>query len=145
MHRNVEQLPELLNAGQVGYHILGVSKRRALDYNRWGTIPAPITIGTRSAWRKREILDWIAAGCPHRDNWRWHDSEQGQPITLEQAIDYAGGIDELRQVIDVAGDHLSASEYERILENLNGAGTAPEAIQQLVDKVTEPRQAKAKT
>lgn len=33
---------------------------------------APATIDLCGPkWRKAEVLDWIAAGCPHRKAWAW--------------------------------------------------------------------------
>jgi excisionase family DNA binding protein len=37
--------------------------RRLLDA---GSMPLPIRLGSLVRWRRQEILDWIAAGCPRR-------------------------------------------------------------------------------
>lgn len=34
-----------------------------------GRIPAPVRIGRRTLWRRDELVQWIAAGCPGRDRW----------------------------------------------------------------------------
>lgn len=37
--------------------------RRLLDA---GAMPLPIRLGALVRWRRQEVLDWIAAGCPRR-------------------------------------------------------------------------------
>jgi excisionase family DNA binding protein len=37
--------------------------RRLLDA---GAMPLPIRLGALVRWRRQEILDWIASGCPRR-------------------------------------------------------------------------------
>ncbi len=37
--------------------------------NRAGKMPPPIRIGTLLRWRRRELLEWIEAGCPG-DGWK---------------------------------------------------------------------------
>ena len=34
-----------------------------------GRLPRAVRIGRSKKWRKSEILDWIAAGCPDRATW----------------------------------------------------------------------------
>lgn len=34
-----------------------------------GKTPAEVRIGGMVRWRKSEIQDWIAAGCPPREKW----------------------------------------------------------------------------
>ena len=31
--------------------------------------PAPVKLGRSKLWRKQELLDWIKAGAPPRDEW----------------------------------------------------------------------------
>ena len=51
-----EQVAEMLNAGQ----------RSVWRWSRSGRMPAPVRIGGSNAvrFRRQEIEDWIAAGCP---------------------------------------------------------------------------------
>jgi hypothetical protein len=37
--------------------------------NSAGRIPAPVRIGRSTLWRRSELMDWIAAGCPVRSAW----------------------------------------------------------------------------
>ena len=34
---------------------------------RDGLAPKPIKLGRASRWRRQELLDWIAAGCPESE------------------------------------------------------------------------------
>lgn len=36
-----------------------------------GRIPAPVWIGGSKKWRRDEILAWVEAGCPDRDDWAY--------------------------------------------------------------------------
>lgn len=44
--------------------MLGVSKRTIWRMLSAGLIPSPIRLGGSTRWRRVEILDWIARGCP---------------------------------------------------------------------------------
>jgi predicted DNA-binding transcriptional regulator AlpA len=55
--------PELLDVGSVS--ALGVgSTRHVYRLSDAGRMPAPVKLGALVRWRRREILDWIDAGCP---------------------------------------------------------------------------------
>lgn len=34
-----------------------------------GRTPRPVKLGTLTRWNRRELLDWIEAGCPPRAKW----------------------------------------------------------------------------
>jgi predicted DNA-binding transcriptional regulator AlpA len=34
-----------------------------------GRLPAPLRFGGHPRWRRKEILEWIDAGCPSREIW----------------------------------------------------------------------------
>ena len=36
-----------------------------------GKVPNPVRIGGSLKWRKAELEDWIAAGCPPMSRWEW--------------------------------------------------------------------------
>src|SRR5262245_29168424 len=36
-----------------------------------GRLPRPVRIGGSKKWRGGEILAWVVAGCPGRDDWTW--------------------------------------------------------------------------
>lgn len=55
---------ELLDVKAVS--ALGVgSPRHIYRLSKTGRMPRPVKIGALVRWRRREILDWIAAGCPN--------------------------------------------------------------------------------
>ncbi len=69
---------ELLTAEQVA-QVLGWKVRYVADrLDQEELIPAaidPFMKGKR--WRRRELDDWLAAGCPPRSLWRW------EPVVAE--------------------------------------------------------------
>lgn len=42
-----------------------------------GKIPGPVRIGRSVRWRRDELLDWLAAGCPPRC--KWEAMQKGRP------------------------------------------------------------------
>jgi hypothetical protein len=131
-----EPIAELMTAEQVGLHVLGVSRRTVLDYSRAGLIPAPLKFAGRTLWRYRELIDWCAAGCPTRADWRWLSDEEAKPLTLRQAIDLAGGAKALGQIIDEAADELDETEIEQLVAQLGSVDTAAEGIQAITNRFT---------
>lgn len=47
----------------------GKSLRTWRTWDAAGWIPRPVRIGRSTLWRVEELRDWIAAGCPRRDEW----------------------------------------------------------------------------
>jgi len=62
--------PELLTAGQAA-ELLAIGQRTLWRWSRSGICPAPVKIGRglRAAvrYRRAELLDWIANGCPRAE------------------------------------------------------------------------------
>ena len=48
---------------------------------RAGKMPPPIKIGALMRWKRRELLEWIEAGCPE-DGWKGKDSSEVIQIFL---------------------------------------------------------------
>ena len=48
--------------------MLNVSTRHVERLNSAGMIPRPVRVGCARRWRRREIEDWVAEGCPAIDN-----------------------------------------------------------------------------
>lgn len=49
---------------------LGVSQHTFRSYHENGLAPSAVRIGPRFVrWNESEIDEWIAAGCPSRDEW----------------------------------------------------------------------------
>jgi predicted DNA-binding transcriptional regulator AlpA len=63
--------PQLIEATEVA-KILGISPRTIWRLKDAGKVPNPISIGSMVRWRRDEITDWIAAGCPPKAKWKWN-------------------------------------------------------------------------
>jgi predicted DNA-binding transcriptional regulator AlpA len=37
--------------------------------NAEGRLPRPVRVGGAIRWRREEIVRWVAAGCPNREEW----------------------------------------------------------------------------
>ncbi|TXH13088.1 MAG: DNA-binding protein [Hyphomicrobiaceae bacterium] len=55
--------PELLTTKQAA-ELLGLGERTLWRYSNSGRAPAPIRIGSTVRYRRAELLEWIADGCP---------------------------------------------------------------------------------
>lgn len=60
--------PELLNAKQTAA-FLNIGQTAFYELRQKSLIPEPIKLGKRNMWRRTELSDWIAAGCPKRAVW----------------------------------------------------------------------------
>jgi excisionase family DNA binding protein len=58
--------PELLTTAEAA-RLLGIGERTLWRHSRSGAAPAPVTIGGAVRYRRSQILEWIAAGCPRID------------------------------------------------------------------------------
>ncbi|GMV95129.1 MAG: hypothetical protein AMXMBFR82_49070 [Candidatus Hydrogenedentota bacterium] len=54
---------ELLNVKEVA-DMLDLCQRSVWRMSDAGKMPRPVKLGSRSLWRKRELLSWLDAGCP---------------------------------------------------------------------------------
>jgi excisionase family DNA binding protein len=54
--------PVLVGLAQVA-EMLGVSRRHVLRLRDAGDMPRPIKLGSRTLWRRSELLAWIDGGC----------------------------------------------------------------------------------
>jgi len=48
---------------------LRVTERHVRSMDSCGQLPEPVRLGRAVRWRRDEIFNWIAAGCPSRDRW----------------------------------------------------------------------------
>jgi excisionase family DNA binding protein len=53
----------LLDVRAVG-QLLACSTRHVYRLADGGRMPAPVRLGALVRWRRQELLDWLAAGCP---------------------------------------------------------------------------------
>ncbi len=44
--------------------LCSISESMLYKLNAAGKIPAPVRIGSLLRWKRRELLEWIEAGCP---------------------------------------------------------------------------------
>jgi len=58
-----ESLRELLSASESA-EMAGVAKRSWWRYVSSGRAPQPVRLGGAVRWRRSELAEWIAAGCP---------------------------------------------------------------------------------
>jgi predicted DNA-binding transcriptional regulator AlpA len=68
----------LVSALQVA-ELLAVSCRTVWRLDSGGRLPRPVKIGGQTRWRRSEIENWIAAGCPTRDNWERLSKPNSRP------------------------------------------------------------------
>ena len=59
--------PLMMTADELA-ETLCISKRQVWRLKARGDIPKPVTIGTSVRWRRSDILDWIAEGCPAKSS-----------------------------------------------------------------------------
>lgn len=59
----VEHLRELLTAAEAA-EVAGIAKRSWWRYVSSGRAPAPVRLGGAVRWRRTELAEWIASGCP---------------------------------------------------------------------------------
>jgi len=58
-----DEKPLLLTAKDIAA-LCGVSVRTVWEWRAAGRLPAPIRLGRLIRWRRKDIEDWIEAGCP---------------------------------------------------------------------------------
>lgn len=59
----LEHLRELLTAAESA-EMAGVAKRSWWRYVSSGRAPTPVRLGGAVRWRRAELAEWIATGCP---------------------------------------------------------------------------------
>lgn len=59
----------LLNTTRAS-ELIGCSKQALRNWHLFGRVPVPIVIGNRFYWKRDELLQWIEAGCPNRQEWK---------------------------------------------------------------------------
>jgi len=61
--------PLLLGADDAAA-LLGIGRTLFYSLHSSGKLgPQPLSLGRRTLWRRRELEDWVAAGCPIRERW----------------------------------------------------------------------------
>ena len=54
-----------------GAALLGIGRTTFYKLHLSGRLPLPIRFGRSVRWRRAELSDWLAAGCPPREKWNW--------------------------------------------------------------------------
>lgn len=55
---------ELLDVRDIAALLGGCSPRHVFRLSDSGRMPPPLRLGALVRWRRTEVMDWIAAGCP---------------------------------------------------------------------------------
>lgn len=108
--------PEALDAVGVA-RLLAVGDRTVRKLDKAGAIPSPILIDTVKRWRRRELIDWLAAGAPDRATWDHLGWEPSQYWTLERGVMHKraelgklqADIEDARRVLDDILDRTRAT------------------------------------
>lgn len=61
--KDSDKIRELLSAAEAA-DMAGAAKRTWWRYVSSGRAPAPVRLGGLVRWRRSELVEWIAAGCP---------------------------------------------------------------------------------
>ena len=59
----------LLLSAEGAAELCGMSLRTWRRWDSAGLIPSPVRIGRTTRWRREDVLGWIAAKCPKRQEW----------------------------------------------------------------------------
>jgi len=70
MTDNGNNLTTLMLSASDAAKYVGVGKTFFYSLHCSGRLgPLPIKLGRRTLWRRRDLVDWVAAGCPTRQQW----------------------------------------------------------------------------
>ena len=67
---------ELLTAGQAA-RMCGISRAHFVDLHKEGKTLGGIKLGRAIRWSRKDVIEWIAAGCPKRAEWELGKLNQG--------------------------------------------------------------------
>jgi len=68
----------LMVDAKVAAKLCGIGKTTWYQLHAAGRTPLPVRFGRRALWRRDEIADWIAAGCPARHQWQVRKEGRGE-------------------------------------------------------------------
>lgn len=73
---DVSKEPLLLSAIQAS-RLIGIGKSLFYSLHSSGQLgPMPVTLSTKKLWRRSELEEWAAAGCPPRREWLQRTSQK---------------------------------------------------------------------
>lgn len=64
-----KQPPILCDSAETRHLLGGISRQTLHVWNTTGRIPRPAKVGGKNLWRRAELEEWAAAGCPPRIEW----------------------------------------------------------------------------
>jgi len=73
---NISTDDPLLIDAQAAADLCGLSRSGWWGLHASGRVPLPVRLGKRTLWRRAELADWTAAGCPPRTRWQWEGGRQ---------------------------------------------------------------------
>jgi predicted DNA-binding transcriptional regulator AlpA len=62
-------IEQVLLSSSESARLIGITLRTWYSWDVLGKIPKPVHIGRHLFWRRDELLAWIEADCPKRDDW----------------------------------------------------------------------------
>ena len=63
-------MESLLLSAEDAAALLGIGRTLLYSMHSSGRLgPLPVKLGRRALWNRREIVAWVAAGCPAREQW----------------------------------------------------------------------------
>ena len=68
--RKAEKIVPILYTTREAAAFCMISDSNWYKLNRNGHVPKPVRIGTMYRWRKSDLVEWVAAGCPRDWNGR---------------------------------------------------------------------------
>ena len=68
----------LMVDAKVAAKLCGIGKTTWYQLHAAGRTPLPVRFGRRALWRRDEIADWVAAGCPARHQWQARKDGRGE-------------------------------------------------------------------
>ncbi len=69
IERKRAETESMLIDARAAWTLCGLSKSSWYKNLSCGRIPRPVKIGGALRWRRLELEEWIAAGCPARSAW----------------------------------------------------------------------------
>lgn len=73
---------ELLTQQEV-YRVLGLGRSKWFQARKAELVPFPVMVSGAPMWRRRELADWVDAGCPPAADWKWSPTV---PVTIDEAL-----------------------------------------------------------
>lgn len=64
-------MESLLLSAECSAQLLGIGRTLFYSMNSSGRLgPMPVKLGRRALWSRKELEEWIEAGCPARNKWQ---------------------------------------------------------------------------